>query len=207
VSFFGQVQENGGGQLTLTIRYPDTFTTPPVKISQGVTITNVEIFVAKTISELESHVATVNAGGNSTLGKFYLVDEKIRDLRLCGVVVEIEGARLTEPELKPLNVDPPNWDFKPKKPPEVKHLKIGLTDAEVRKLFSELGISPDDRTGLSESVLAWLKRCDEVQAHTRWMREVFSQMDEAERRQWLDEKVPTGVRLGERAILSGAFKR
>jgi hypothetical protein len=152
--------------------------------------------VAETVSELGQHVAAVNAGRNSTIGKYYLIDEKIQALRLCGVAVEMLGD-VAEPELKPLSIDPPDWDFKPKKASEIRHLKIGLTDSDVRALFAELGVDRNhDR--LPANILKWLKACDAIQKRIRWMPEAFSPMAEADRRRWLDEALPkVGVPLTE----------
>lgn len=204
----------------LVIEYPAAYPLPPLQIDQGVTIADIEKFVTKTVAELESHVAAVNAGRNSTIG--HLVDEKVRHLQLCGVRVDIEI--VVEPDLKPLHIDPPDWDFKPKKAPEIKHFKVGLSDAEVEELFASLGISRGDDLDPSQAaqiakawsrvaggvylsedrieshiqgLVEWLKKCAEIQARTKWMREVFVNMTEDERLQWLDGKVSSGVRLTE----------
>jgi hypothetical protein len=183
----------------LNVSYPGNYPSPPVEISEGVTVIDPQKFVAETVSELGCHVMAVNAGRNSTIGKYYLISEKIQALRSCGVVVEITGDNNVEFELKPLNIDPPDWDFKPKKPPEIKHFKIGLSDSEVKAFFAELGVDPNyGRRRLPANILKWLKKCDAIQERTRWMRKDFSQTTEEDRRRWLDEPLPkVGVPLTE----------
>jgi hypothetical protein len=177
--------------VVLAVSYPSDYPPPPVEISEGVTIIDPEKFVAETVAELGQHVMAVNAGRNSAIGKYYLIGEKIQALRLCGVAAEIAGDNNVEPELKPLNIDPPDWNFKPNKAPEIKHFKNGLSDSEYTAFCAELGIDPNhDRRRLPANILKWLKRCDAMQKHTRWMREVFSPMAEEDRRRWLDETLP-----------------
>jgi hypothetical protein len=170
---------------TLAVHYADTYPSPPIPISEGVTVTDPKRFATKVVSELGRYVTAVNIERNTSIGKYYLIEEKIRALSLCGVTVEIKGVNDTEPELRPLKVSPPDPDFKPNKPPEFKRVQIGLSDSEVRDIFSGLGIDPDSRAGLPDDILVWLKRCDAVQAETAKTRETLSQMTEPERWQFL----------------------
>jgi hypothetical protein len=172
----------------LSARYPDAYPLPPIRIVEGVTITDPERFVRATVAELERYVRAFNLGQNTPLGKSHLVAEKIEVLKLCGVMVEIEGADNQEPELRPLNIPPPDPDFEPKKPPEFKRAKVGLNSVEIEQLYAEYGIPSFDRSVLRAAlpgVAAWLDRCDEIQKQTKWMREEFARMGEPERRQFL----------------------
>jgi len=98
VEFPAQTEEASG---SIAVKYPENYPTS-VQISEGVIITDVPKFVAKTLGELQNYVQAVNAKRQNWLAKSYLVDEKISRLLSCGVTVEITDIENFEPELKPL---------------------------------------------------------------------------------------------------------
>lgn len=173
---------------TVAVRYPDTYPSPPIRVVDGVTIADPQRFVSRTIAELERHVRAVNAGRSSYIGKYHLVDEKVRRLALCGVKVEIKDVDDTEAEFQPLKIDLPDEHLKLTKTPGVEHLKIARTESKVGELFAELGLTlvTDDRTGLDaeDPILLWLEKWDEILAGLRKLQETLAKITESERRKF-----------------------
>ena len=156
----------------LTVSYPKKYPTPPIRIADHCTIVDVEKFVARAVADLEDYVAAIKAGRQNWLADCYLVDELIEKLRRCGVKATIVGADNTEPALPPLKLESGlAYDGngladseRPEKP------KYGLTDSEVRSLFTQLGLDIADRRGLPQNILSWLRYMDSIQARTKTMK-------------------------------------
>jgi len=101
----------------------------------------------------------------------------------------------TDSDPKPINFNDPNWfrfrnyrrgeglaDTEKEEHP--KHER-GLSDSEIREFFKRLEIDPDNRAGLPENILLWLKKWDEVIARNRQLTKTLSEMTELEQWQYL----------------------
>ncbi len=79
------------GWLVLVVRRPERLPTGPITIGASLQIVDVAMFIEATIQDLVTYVSARNRGSSHWVEG--VLDEKLEQLELCGVKVEIRSVQ------------------------------------------------------------------------------------------------------------------